>query len=349
MRAGTFQKKEKSTETELSLSSEEIISPSWTTLQVLEHLLDNPIRSRSAKTVRTYRGYLNHDIAPIIGHVPLKDVTYEILQRLFTQIAAREGISPHTVNSIRRYLNAEFNELWRRRKLIASNPVLETVPIPTPPHKIVTWTLDEIEQMLDAAPHAEARAMLALSYYFGLRAGEVGAIRFKDYDPDNRMIYIEKAVRWVGQKFELYDCKAHSQREIPLVGDVGDYIFEAIEAHLRDSDKPRGSSDFLFPQSPGRPRYESTLNRWHHKAIDRANTRIIASTKGKVKPKLIEHGKLHGGRSTTVTELHRQGIPLESIRRLVGHRSVETTRRHYLEITTEDLSAALKNTTRRAK
>jgi len=46
-------------------------------------------------------------------------------------------------------------------------------------------------------------------------------------------------------------------------------------------------------------------------------------------------------RSSAVTFLHEQGVPLETIARIVGHSGTQVTKRHYLSISAESVRAEL--------
>lgn len=348
MQTGQFESdKPKSEETQSNPS--QTIDSSCPLQTVLQDLLTNPRRPRSTKTIRLYQGFLNLYVAPIIGHVPAGEITYHHIQLLLSSLESRDPkLSGFTVNAIRAYIRAEMNELFRRR-FITSNPVPQTSPSPTAPKKIVYWTREEVSLILAAAPHQEARTVLTIACFLGLRAGEISGLQMKDYDQANKTINVARAVRWHKGGFELYPCKKHSQRTIPLAGDAGQMVTENLELHLASLD-PLDPDHFLFGQSATRPRHETTFNSWHHKAIVRANailTRDHGTKPGT--PKQIKQGKLHGTRSTTITELRRQGVHMETIQALVGHRDQRTTQENYLLVDESDLRAAFTNTTRKAK
>lgn len=348
MQTGLFQSdRQRSDETQSNPS--QTIDSTCPLQTVLQDLLTNPRRPRSTKTKRLYQGFLDLYVAPTIGHIPTGEVTYHHIQQLLSSLESRDPkLSGFTVNAIRAYLRAEMNELFRSR-FIMSNPVPQTSPSPTPPKKIVYWTREEISLMIAAAPHQEARTVLSIACFLGLRAGEISGLQMKDLDLSAKTLNIVRAVRWHKGGFELYPCKKHSQRLIPLAGDAGEMVMENIELHLATLD-PLDPDHFLFGQSPTRPRHETTFNTWHHKAIVRANeilTRDHGTKPGN--PKQIKHGKLHGTRSTTITELRRQGVHMETIQVLVGHRDQRTTQENYLLVDESDIREALTKTTRKAK
>ena len=336
MRAGTFVVSKPVTS--------ELTSQSSTLTEALQQLLDQPIRPKSTKTTRLYQGFLDNHITPTIGKIQLGELNYIHIQILMTSL--QEALpSGFSVNAVRAYLRSALNEL-QRQGLIDHNPVERTKPAPTAPRKIVYWTRDEIDQIVQAAPHQEARAVLSIACYLGLRTGEINGLQVRDIDLEHKTLTIDRAVRWHKGQFELYPCKQHSRRTIPLAGDAGAMVIEQVKAHLETLDNPQ-PTDFIFGQTPNRPRHETTFNAWHHKAIDRANQLItIAHGNKNGTPKLINHGKLHGTRSTTITELRRQGVNMETIRTLVGHRDTTTTDRSYLAVDQTDIAAALEKTTR---
>ncbi|MGH9161290.1 MAG: site-specific integrase [Vicinamibacteraceae bacterium] len=154
-------------------------------------------------------------------------------------------------------------------------------------------------------------AILMLLARYGLRAGEVTALRLDDLD-------------WRHDRLRVRHSKTHIVSELPLLTDVGD----AIVQYLRDG-RPsvRYREIFIRSRAPYRPfRSGSSLYTPIRDRLDAAGIRAT----GKRGP--------HAFRHTRAVTLLRAAVPAKHIGDLLGHRSPKSTT-VYLKLATEDLRA----------
>ena len=154
-------------------------------------------------------------------------------------------------------------------------------------------------------------AILMLLAKYGLRAGEVTALRLDDLD-------------WRHDRLRVRHSKTHAVSELPLLADVGDAIVQYLR-HGRPSVRYR--EVFIRSRAPYRPfRSGSSL---YTPIRDRLEAAGIRPT-GKRGP--------HAFRHTRAVTLLRAAVPAKHIGDLLGHRSPKSTT-VYLKLATEDLRA----------
>lgn len=112
--------------------------------------------------------------------------------------------------------------------------------------------------------------------------------------------------------------KAES-REVP--------VNSVLKQHLEGYSLP--DSDWLFPspRNPKKPVTTQSVDSWFRRAYERAGL----SSRGH---------SLHSFRRTFITDLHTKGVALEVIRRLTGHKSLDTLKR-YIDVTPDMIKNAI--------
>jgi site-specific recombinase XerD len=154
-------------------------------------------------------------------------------------------------------------------------------------------------------------AILSLLTTYGLRAGEITALRLEDVD-------------WKHSRLRVAHSKTGVHSELPLLREAG----EAILDYLR-----RGRPDtthrelFIRSRAPYRPFVKGS-------SLYTPIRRRLASAG------VAPHGKKgpHAFRHARAVSLLRSAVPLKVIGDVLGHRSVDSTAA-YLKLATEDLRA----------
>jgi integrase len=152
-------------------------------------------------------------------------------------------------------------------------------------------------------------AILMLLAKYGLRAGEVTALRLDDID-------------WRHDRLRIHSTKTGAHSELPLLADVGD----AIVQYLRHGRPPVTYREvFIRSRAPYRPfqagssLYTPIRDRFEGAGITPA---------GKKGPHTFRHAR--------AVSLLRAAIPAKHIGDILGHRSAESTA-VYLKLATDDL------------
>lgn len=141
-------------------------------------------------TYVNYSGYLRDHVIPILGHVTLKSLDGDRLQRFFNEKSKSGrcdgkpgGLSPKTLLNIRNALNACFDQAIYN-KLMFLNP-LAGVKLPRYESKEMrVLTRTEMYRLLDISHAADTRFAYGVIFtlYTGIRLGELLGLRWCDVE-----------------------------------------------------------------------------------------------------------------------------------------------------------------------
>jgi integrase len=152
--------------------------------------------------VATYDQYawaVSFHIAPLIGALPLTDVTGEVLGKwLETLITAgpdgRSRLGPTSARTVRKVLSMGLDDAVRRG-LLRHNPV-DATRAPRPParraeHELA-WDVDDALRFLTVAQTHRLAALFHLGLVTGLRRGELLALRWMDINVEEHYLYVRQ-------------------------------------------------------------------------------------------------------------------------------------------------------------
>jgi len=177
------------------------------------------------------------------------------------------------------------------------------------PREIPEGVLAQLRQHLDTLPTTTMR-MVVILLECGLRIGELCTLPVE-------CIFQDSQGRWY---LAFYQHKLKQEHSIPLVDDV---VVATIQAQQDDTRARHGAAaPYLFPSTRG-PRlpyretaFGNTLNRW-------AVAQGVCGPDGR-----LWRFESHQFRHTAAMRLLSNEVPLDTIRRLLGHRSLHMTERY---------------------
>ena len=206
--------------------------------------------------------------------------------------------------TIRSYLGVlrlfdEFLEKYEYSPIITTT--LKNFPDLVVPRTILTQ--QEVQQLYEATDQSAFgyldRAMLALYYGCGLRAGEGISIKIEDINYQSGLLQVRKS-------------KTYKQRYVPMnekvMADLKDWIEYGRKIILHTE------CDYILVHKKGNYKTGSSLNQKLKKLLEKS---------GIDKPVT-----LHGLRHSIGTHLMEKGLEMEYIRQFLGHSSLETTQRY---------------------
>jgi integrase/recombinase XerD len=173
--------------------------------------------------------------------------------------------------------------------------------------------VDDLRRILRATPRQDARdrrdyAMVVMLASYGLRSGEVRALRLDD-------------LRWRDGSIFIHTKKSGSSLVLPITDVVGD----ALVDYLERGRPPCDYREVFLSLPPARPHPLSQHTVWKiaRTAIDRAGVDLRG---------VAGHAFRHGFASRLV----RRGVALDTVADCLGHASSETTF-IYTKLNVEDL------------
>jgi integrase len=309
--------------------------------QLLDKYLD--LADIEATTGRTYRGYVEHHIRPLVGHVKvgafdadLMDSFYAELRRCRAHCDRRPFVEhrtnvrhecdhrcgPHTcralgastIRQIHFILSGAFRQAVRWRWVALSpmgqaNPPAAPRPNPQPP------TTAEAAKILAAAfcdPDWGTFVWVAMTT--GARRGELCALRWSKVDLDNGVIGIATSIAQTGSKTWEKDTKSHQQRRIAIDAETVALLREHLQRcqdRARQLDMAIEPDAFVFSLSPDSSTHlipDSVSQRYGH-AADRLGIET----------------HLHSLRHYSATELISAGVDVRTVAGRLGHGGGGTT------------------------
>ena len=193
------------------------------------------------------------------------------------------------------------------------------ISMPEPTTRPATLTAAQVGNLIRACEHRRDRLLIGFWWGAGLRVGQALGLRHDDIDTRKALLRIVPRANPNGARPKVRETKT-----VPLRQELLELYGEYVREELQTVD-----SDYVFVnlwRAPiGSPMTYST--------VDGLVRRLRAQSGVDFTPHQLRH--------TFATNLHREGVSLEVISRLLTHRSISTTSDLYLHLEAEDLRAGL--------
>lgn len=258
-------------------------------------------RRVAARTARDYQGYIDRYVSQIADR-PLReyDENPALLKLFYDSLPNRMAWHVHGV------LRLAFKEAVARRYL-ERNPCEDEKPARRRRTKRIIPDRREVETIIAAAEGEDALwgLFVYLTSTLGTRCGETCALRTGDFDPDARIVHIERAVSKTTGGPTLKEPKKGEPRDLP----IDDPDFWAYVEPFG------GASGFLFPGFYRDEQHKGPSARpkpWHP---DHAQARFRKMVRRLGLPPYT----LHSLRHHVATQLLIEGQPINQVAEFLGH------------------------------
>jgi site-specific recombinase XerD len=238
---------------------------------------------------------------------------------LFSEYLVHQGLRPRSV-SVMSAGARRFLEWCRAKGALTTNFVSPDLPkiLRDPPNAL---TGDDLLRFLTYASelHEPMRSAVLLMPFCGLRMTEMLSLRIASIQRVDAPDHAGKLAQHLCFNVK---GKGGEMRVVPVLHDG-----RALLVHYLAGWRRTQPGTWLFPMPDGKPVSDRTI-RFYVQGIRKR----LGTTK-KLTP--------HTLRRTYLTTLWRAGLDIPSLTRIAGHRSVQTTMQHYLEVRPEDLAGAV--------
>jgi integrase len=278
------------------------------------------LNGRSSNTVEMYRIYAETHIIPVLGKRKLRELAVEDVERLLTDKSA--VLSTRSLRIIHSILNRAIKKAQVQDKIRRNIVLLCDVPQGRLGRPSKSLTLLQAESVLNAAEQAPVRmrAYIVVSLLTGARTEEMRALRWHDVDLTGHLeadlpvppnVALVRSVRAGG------DTKTRkSRRALALPQRAVDALQALWESRTCGHAHVSGCPCLVFVTRTGRPLEARNVRREFRKVVD------AAGLPGRQwAPRELRH--------SFVSLLSDARVPIESISRLVGHRSTIVTETIY--------------------
>jgi integrase len=257
--------------------------------------MDGYAAAHKPSSRRDKRQRLTAYILPALGDVLLDSLRQEHIDRLVAALLER-GLARKTINNITAVLSSLVGYAVKNR--LIADPGL-SYGIKTQRVEMEAVAVDDVEQLLEATKDRRYRVAILLAADAGLRIGEIRALPRAEVNEVHREI----GVGWsYDRSGNLTETKGWERRTVP--------ISDRLWAEMRG-----GSGRLVFARLDGEPIGYDAVRDAIHEIYDRA---------GVTCPRQPWHALRH----TFGTQLAARGTPINIIRELMGHKSIETTLRY---------------------
>jgi site-specific recombinase XerD len=239
------------------------------------------LRRFSPKTVKSYLYYIT-DILKQSNKNPKTVNTEDI--RGYLEKMADEGKSSSTLNVVHNALKFYFEKILRRKFFTHIPRAKMSKKIPE------VFTKSEVKKILGTIRNVKHKLILGLMYSSGLRVSEVVNLKVKDFDFENKLLFVRNA-------------KGAKDRTTILSKKVSD----VMEKYLRN----KNSNDYVFESEFKKKLTERTVQKVFAKALGESEIKKCASC--------------HSLRHSFATHLLEGGTDIRYIQELLGHKRLETT------------------------
>jgi len=171
------------------------------------------------------------------------------------------------------------------------------------------WTEEEVEKLLEFSRGKYVHNMLIFALNTGLRLNELRYLRWNDVNLNKGFLLVQSHPE------DGFNPKDYELRRIKL-------NHEAIAVLREQKVKAFSKVPYVFPNKYGRPR-KNCLDRVIRKELKKAG--------------VVDKGAWHCARRTFACHLLMAGADVESVRIILGHSDLETTKR-YLSVTDKHLN-----------
>jgi integrase len=257
-------------------------------------------------------------ITPVIGHVKLGKLTTAHVQHLANHLAKTYPRSAktraHTLATLRQALRWAVGA-----DLIVRNPA-EHVTVKRSAVKVDdTLTATDAKAVLTAAAgDVELGAFWWLALVFGLRIGELMALRWPDID----FTRDEMTVRRAATKTDA------GHRTLPLIPEAK----RVLQEHRQHGSTVAPLAGYVFCRTDGQPLYHQLVhNRWND-LLREAQVTHLCRNCGSGDRCSSSVRRFHVSRHTAATMLLEAGIPLEVVSAILGHSTIGITADVYAKV-----------------
>jgi|GEM_PF-3521947 len=260
------------------------------------------LTSRSPKTVAIDKRSLTELLAIVGPVVHLSDISVQQIAQ-YKRSMKNEGLSPYTVNKRLRAVGTAFR--WAmKHKYARKNPTTEVDKLKTPKKLPLEIPKEDVRTLIEESRGKWIGDYIRAAAYGGFRSSEITGISKDDIDFDNRHVTVTG--------------KFSKERQVPLFPSLKVLFNEIIDRsdeedlrYLRRSGHDGRAPGMLFYQVAS-----STVVYHAYKAI--------IQDKWPNDEKRNRY-RFHDLRHTFATNYLRNGGSLEKLRKILGHKKIQTT------------------------
>lgn len=298
-----------------------------TVAEYLRGWLDDRRHALKPATLYGYQLFVENDLIPALGHIPLESLRHEHVAQLVTDMETR-GRGAVTITRMVAALSSALSAAVRQRRL--THNVAKDVATPRSERtEFVPWSAAQAAAFLEHAAGDDLAELFEVLMGTGLRRGEAFGLRWSDVDLSRRVLRVRRTVSEVNGRQVTGEPKTRGS-----AAGVG-LSQRVVDALTRQRARQNGQrlewgdayedGDLVFARANGAPlRAKSVLGRFHRLSDEAGLPRV----------------RLHDLRHLAATLMITAGVPLALVSKTLRHSRVGITVDLYGHLTEEAAQAA---------
>ena len=262
-------------------------------------------------TAHRYQWMIDNYITPTIGHLPIRSLRAEHLERLYADLLATgkingTGLAPKTVYDVHVIMRAALKHAVQIH-LVEHNVALDaTAPRPTAQAKQgpESWTFDQLSSFLAATRHLRLYPALHLAATTGMRRGELAGLRWSDWNQTTHSISVARARQSVGGRSTEVPCKTKNSRRCIDLDPHTETILAVWRRRQERDGHPVGLNDAIFTNTQGAPVHPESISQLFTRQLARIDLPTI---------------RFHDLRHTHASLLAASSTPIKVVSERLGH------------------------------
>ena len=306
-----------------SRDSSEAPKIDYTLSVYLPFWLENHARDKSLKpnTVRGYAVNIQNHIIPVLGNVRLTELKPTDIHAVF-EAMGKKGLNGTTRKYVYSVLKLALKDAYRME--LVNRNVAEMINPPRKSNYHALFLNDKqlitLFEAVLSEPHGYREA-LCLMICLGCRRGEALGLKWSDIDFENKTIHICRTATPLKNTYELTDCKTQSSiRYVVMPKALIQVLLEwkTLKGHKEDA--------FVCIREDGKPVIANTLTKHFKKILHNCGLKNI---------------RLHDLRHSFASLMANKGVPVNTVKEMLGHSDIKTTLSIYTHTVFEDQKKAV--------
>ncbi|MGN6325729.1 site-specific integrase [Pseudolysinimonas sp.] len=292
--------------------------------QWIERRVEDGMR---ASTAFMYRRYIDQDIVPALGALPLTELRKHNVDAFVQDLRKTRGAT--TVRRIHATLSSALT-FAVKLDLIESNPARNISLPSTGKGKIRIWDVAQVAKFMDATTHERLGAFYELAVFTGMRRGELIGLSWEDVDLESGEIIVRKQHVQVGKQVVEGSIKtdAGQDRRVSL----GPQAIGALMAwRIRQESEKEAAGDAWVDTGRVFTREDGTAVLPH--SMTQAFNRIVTRAG-------LPAARLHDLRHVAASLMLAGGTALVVVSKRLGHSNIAVTSDLYSHLLTDANKAA---------
>lgn len=289
--------------------------------QWMEYWMEEIIRpSRAETTVYGYRNIIENHISPALGSIPIQKLTPQDIQKYYTMLLRKKGLSPNTIRRHHDLLSSSLR-MAMRQEILSYCPTDRVEPPRLIPYEARFYGPEELRRLCALSEGTWLELVIKLAAGLGLRREEICGLRWPSVDFQQHVVLIREARTAAGARIIQKETKTKSSTRTLYLSDE---IYGLLAREQRRQQETCMIAERDWDEE-GLVVLDSQGNPCSPNAVSLAFTRFIQKNG---LPKIT----LHGLRHTFATVASAQGATLFDIGKALGHSTPATTGRIYTHL-----------------